>query len=64
MYSHLHLLGITTTVNQEIQQMCMTDLIYFTPVMLSGMANSVKASVAVVENLLHVVQCGATKPNN
>ena len=51
-YSHLHLLEITTTVNREIQQ---THILVSTctPLTLSGMASSVKASVAVMENLLH-----------
>ena len=52
MYLHLHLLEITTTVNQEIQQM-LTFFITCTPLTLSGMAISVKASVAAMENLLH-----------
>ena len=50
--SHLHLLEITTTVIQEIQPAHLF-LITCTPLTLSGMAGSVKASVAVMGNLLH-----------
>ena len=51
-YSHLHLLEITTTVNQAIQQAHLF-LVIFTPLTLSGMASSVRVSVAAMENLLH-----------
>ena len=51
-HSHHHLLEITTTVNQEIQQTHMVLIIY-TTLTFSGMASSVKVSVAAMENLLH-----------
>ena len=52
MYFHLHLLEKTTTVSQAIQQ-ANIRLIICTLLTHSGMASSVKASVAVMENLLH-----------
>ena len=59
--SHLHLLEITTTVNQEIQPAHLFP-ITCTPLILSGMASSVKASVTAME-ISSMVQCGPTKPN-
>ena len=52
MFSHLHLLGITTTVSRAIQQIT-TFLIISTPMTHSGMGSSVKASVAAMGSLLH-----------
>ena len=43
---------MTIIVNQEIQQTHGSVVIY-TPLTLSGMASSVRASVAAMENLLH-----------
>ena len=50
--SHLHLLEITTTVSQAIQPTGGLVVIC-TPLTLSGMASSVRVSVAAMENLLH-----------
>ena len=52
MFSHLHLLGITTTVSRAIQEIG-TLLIISTPMTHSGMVSSVKASVAAMGSLLH-----------
>ena len=53
MYDLLHLLEMTTTVNQEILQQRQSLVLTYTPPILSGMGSSVRASVAAMENLLH-----------
>ena len=63
--SHHHLLEIATTVNQAIQQthyMCIINFVA-TLLTLSGMASSVRVSVAAWK-ISSMVQCGATKPRS
>ena len=52
MYTLHHLLETITTVNRATQQIHLF-MTTFTLKMYSGMASSVKASVAAMENLLH-----------